>query len=166
MEIRTYVSDGNVVLLKEFTSNFILQPDESEIVSIPIKTSDAAFDRVVLVRMHQIRRGTLPYLNASCGVIVLDIPYVTGSQFVITSLCLGALLSIVGGILWVINNKPIEGNKLKTLYYLISFSIISILITLTALLGWWLLTAFFAIIWILLGIGKITQSAISTKRKS
>jgi hypothetical protein len=166
MEIRTYISDGEVVLMKEFISNFVLKPDESEIVSIPIKTSHAAFDRVVLVRMHQIRRGPLPYLNASCGVIKLDIPLITGPQFVIITLSLGSLLSIVGWILWILNTKPIEGEKLKDLYYFGSFSIISILITLTAILGWWLLTVFLVVIWVLLGVGKITQSAITSRRKA
>ncbi len=163
MEIRTRVSDGSVVLMKEFTTNFVLKSGESEVVHVPISTADAAFDRVVLVRMHQISRGPLPYLNASCGIVVFNIPHITGNQFVILILILGTLFSAAGMTLWVLNAKPIEGNRLKTFRFLLFFTILACLLVLSGLFGWWMITLFLAIIWILLGMGKASQVVLNTK---
>jgi len=166
MEIRTYISFGSVVSMKEITTNFMLKPGESEVINIPITTQDTAFDRVVLVRMHQIRRGSLPYLNASCGVTLIRIPYIKGSQIVILILSLGTLLSAIGMTLWIVNTQPIVGDRLKTLIFLISFTALSILNCLVGLLGLWGLAMFITIIWVLLGIGKIGQLALKAKATS
>jgi len=157
MEVRTYVSDGFVVLMKEITTNFYLKPGESEVICVPISVDDAAYDRFVLVRMHQIRRGSLPYLNASCGVVVVNIPILTGTQLVGLIIGLGLLLSAAGLTLWIKYVKPTKGEQLKTFRFLVYFLILSFLNLLTGLSGWWLLAIILAVVWMLLGIGIIGQ---------
>jgi len=165
MRLRTYVSDGYVIMLKEILTNFMLGPGESREVQIPISMEDAAYDRVVLVRMKQISRGPLPSADASCGVIVFDIPYITGSQFVIIILCLGILFGVGGLILWGINAKPIIGDQWKTFRLLIFFVTLSIFISISGLLGWWGLTLLLVVVWVLLGIGLIGQYALASRKK-
>ncbi|MFN2304481.1 MAG: hypothetical protein ACK2TV_12195, partial [Anaerolineales bacterium] len=68
LEIRTYVTDGFVTLMKEYITDVPLEPQETKIIQIPIFPEDAAYNRFVMVRMHQMKQVPLPYKNASCGV--------------------------------------------------------------------------------------------------
>lgn len=165
MLIRTNISDGYVIFLRQVSKTFYLKPGESEIISVPINIEDAAYDRVVLVRMHQIRRGSLPYLSASCGVIVFNIPWITGRHLVIAFMGLGILLSAIGLVLLSLNQKLISKNQIISFRLVIGFTLLSPLLAIIGLQGWWLLGVFLAIIWLLLGIGLISQT-IMTSRKS
>ena len=166
MLVRTNISDGYVIFLREVPTTFTLQPGESDIVKVPISMEDAAYDRVVLVRMHQISRGSLPYKNASCGVIVFDLPWITGRQFVFAFFGLGTILSALGLGLLSQNQKIISREQLISFRLLIGFTILSPILAIIGLQGWWLLGLIIATIWILLGIGLISQTMITSKRKN
>jgi hypothetical protein len=165
MLVRTNVSDGYVILMKEIFTTVNLNPGESETVSVPITVEDAAYDRFVLVRMHQIRRGSLPYLNASCGVIVFDAPFITGKNLTILILGFGTSLSVVGIWLFSLGQKRLSREQLITFRLLLGFTILSFLLSIIALTGWWLLGSLLAVVWILLGIGLLSQKALISKRK-
>jgi hypothetical protein len=163
MKIRTYVSDGYVILMKEIFTYFTLGPGETETVYVPIYVEDAAYDTVVLVRMHQLSRGPLPYMNASCGVIVFNIPYFTGTQLLILIISLGLIFCAAGIILLVRDAKLKLINPLETYKFFIFFTGLSSLILITGLLGLWALTLGLTIIWLLLGVGKLGQEALKEK---
>ena len=166
MLIRTNISDGYVIFLREVPTTLTLKSGESGIVRVPISIEDAAYDRVVLVRMHQISRGSLPYKNASCGVIVFDLPWITGRQFVIAFFGLGTFLSAIGLVILSKNQKIISKEQLISFRLLIGFTLLSPLLAVVGLQGWWLVGLLIATIWILLGIGLISQTMITSKRKN
>ena len=166
MLIRTNISDGYVIFLREVPTTLTLKSGESGIVRVPISIEDAAYDRVVLVRMHQISRGSLPYKNASCGVIVFDLPWITGRQFVIAFFGLGTILSAIGLVILSKNQKIISKEQLISFRLLIGFTLLSPLLAVVGLQGWWLVGLLIATIWILLGIGLISQTVITSKRKN
>ena len=166
MLIRTNISDGYVIFLREVPTTLTLKSGESGIVRVPISIEDAAYDRVVLVRMHQISRGSLPYKNASCGVIVFDLSWITGRQFVIAFFGLGTILSAIGLVILSKNQKIISKEQLISFRLLIGFTLLSPLLAVVGLQGWWLVGLLIATIWILLGIGLISQTMITSKRKN
>ena len=166
MLIRTNISDGYVIFLREVPTTLTLKSGESGIVRVPISIEDAAYDRVVLVRMHQISRGSLPYKNASCGVIVFDLPWITGKQFVIAFFSLGTFLSAIGLVILSKNQKIISKEQLISFRLLIGFTLLSPLLAVIGLQGWWLVGLIIATIWILLGIGLISQTMITSRRKN
>lgn len=163
MLIRTNISDGFVILMKEISITLTLKPGESDTVSVPIYVEDAAYDRVVLVRMHQIRRGSLPYRNASCGVIVFDIPFMTGKQIVVSILILGTILSGVGFWLFSTSQKLLSKDQLISFRLLIGFTVLSFLLSIIGLQGWWLLGLLTATVWVLLGVGLLSQTGLTSK---
>jgi len=164
MLIRTNISDGFVILMREVPTTLTLEPGESGIVKVPISIEDAAYDRVVLVRMHQISRGSLPYKNASCGVIVFNLPWITGRQLVSAFLGLGIIFSIFGLIIMSANQQITSKTDLIGFRLLIGFTLISLLLATIGLQGWWLLGLLFGTVWLLLGIGLISQTMMKSQR--
>ncbi|MGI6740504.1 MAG: hypothetical protein ACOX7C_03330 [Brevefilum sp.] len=157
METRTYVSDGYVTLMKEFITNFDLKPGESEVVRVPIGVDDAAYNMFVLVRMHQMKRGSLPYLNASCGVFSVNLPWIKGTQLITLVVGLGLLLSVLGLFIWIKNIKPVQNGQSGIFRALVVFQIVSFLNLLAGLFGLWALAVLLLVIWILLGIAIVNQ---------
>ena len=155
MEIRTYISDGYVTLMNEVINNFTLPPGETEIVKVQFTADDAAYDRLVMVRMHQMKRRPFPYRNASCGIVVVNLPFLTGSQFLIAMISLGVALSAGGISLWALNARPIVWRRRRAFWAMVIFSITALIITITSLLDQWLLAIILLVIWILMGISML-----------
>lgn len=164
MLIRTNISDGYVILLRQVSTTLTLKPGKSDVINVPISMEDAAYDRVVLVRMHQISRGSLPSRNSSCGVIVFELPWIAGRQLVIAFLGLGTILNTIGLVLLSINQKLTSKDRLISFRLLIGFTLLSPLLAIVGLQGWWLPGVLLATVWLLLGIGLISQSMMTLKR--
>ena len=164
LQIRTYITNGYVTLMTEFIRNISLNPGETKTVEIPVYVEDAAYGRLVLVRMHQMKRVPLPYLNGSCGIVVFDLPWISGTQFITLSLSLGAIFTTGGLVYWAINAKPIVWDRKRQFVAMMIFAIISFVLTIASLLNWWLLGVLLTVIWILMGVGMIWQFA-TTPRK-
>jgi hypothetical protein len=165
MEIRTYVSAGFVTLMNEYITTFTLQPGESKIVEVPIIAEDAAYNRIVMVRMHQMKRVPFPYMNAACGIVLVNVEALTGAQFVAISLILGALLSAGGITLWALHARPIVWDRLKIFRAMIFLTIAGLSIPLSSLLGFWGLSILLLMIWIFMGTGMIWQFATTSRKK-
>jgi len=155
LRIRAHVSDGFVILMREFLIDLPLQAGETQTVEWPIFPSDAAYGKLVLVRVHQMPASHLPYHNASCGVVLVNIPFLTGTQFVFLVMSLGVLLTAGGIALWVFNSRPIVWSRLSTFRVIISFAVTSLLSAVTGLLGKWGLSTIFTALWVLMAVGMI-----------
>jgi hypothetical protein len=115
--------------------------------------------------MHQFPYGPLPYRNASCGIYVINIPFLTGQQFIIISLVLGLIFSGVGLLLWALSSRPIVWDKLTRIHELLALILLAIFICITGLSSMWLLGVFLLILWFLLGIGLIGQAVMASENK-
>jgi len=165
MEIRTYVSAGFVTLMNEYITNFTLEPGESKRVEVPVSAEEAAYDRIVMVRMHQMKRVPFPYMNAACGIVVVNLRGLNGSQFVALSLGLGALLSAGGIALWAFNAKPIVWDRLKIFRAMIFLSLTALSIPISSLLNFWGLSILLLVIWIFMAVGMIWQFATTSRKE-
>lgn len=163
METRTYVTDGYVVLMKEITTKFTLAPDETSSVEVQVTADNAAYDRLILVRMHQLRRNPLPHRTASCGIVVVDIPFLTGTQFIILVISMGILLSGGGLTLWALNAKPIVWERRKIFRTMIVFAVAALLMAILGLMGRWFVAIFIGIVWVLMGVEMIVRFSNQSK---
>jgi hypothetical protein len=114
LRIRAHVTDGFVTLMREANSTLPLEPGEKGEVEFTLSAEDRAYRWLILARVLQFRHYPLPARQAACGVLVLDVPFLTGNQLfalVITAtvLCLG------GGIaLWSVAHWPLRRSALAT----------------------------------------------------
>lgn len=165
MEVRTYVSAGYVTLMNEYITTFTLAPGEAKRVEIPITAEEAAYDRFVMVRMHQMKRLPFPYLNAACGIALINLKGITGSQFVVLAFSLGIILAAGGIILWALNSRPIIQQRLKVLKAIIFLSATALSIPISSLLNYWALSILLIMIWIFMSVSILFWQLNTTSRK-
>jgi hypothetical protein len=165
MEVRTYVSAGYITFMNEYITEFTLKPGEVKQVKIPVTADEAAYDRIVMVRMHQMKQVPFPYKNAGCGIVVVNISGLSGAQFVALSLVLGALLSTSGIVLWVLNAKPVIGERLKVFKAMVFLTVTALSIPISSLLNYWVISILLTMVWIFMGVGMIWQFATRDQRK-
>lgn len=148
--IRAHVSHGYVTLRREIITELTLAPGEVKQLQWTISEDDAAFNRIILFRI-MVRGGhPLPNRQATCGVMLLHMPYLTGWQMT-TILLGGSILAILAGdVLWFVSRRPYR-----------RFSRVMILLTLSVFGGllagarrWWVVGAMFLVI-ILLTVGAV-----------
>ena len=152
--IRAHVSHGYVTLRREVITELDLAPGESQRVEWEINAEDAAFERLVLFRMT-VRGGyPLPNRQATCGVLLVDVPYLTGSQIVLFLLGGSLLLMLGGGGIW----HAIHRQRLELHIWLsraMGFLTVTVILGIAAsFLGWWV-PGMLILVVILLAVGVI-----------
>lgn len=146
LRLRAHISEGFVTLLREVNATLPLEPGEKTTAEFYLTGDDVTFNWLVLVRVLQFRYYPLPSRQAACGVLVLDVPFLTGSQLLALVIAV-TLLSLVGGIaLWVFGNRPLNRPALATARTMGALTV-SLLIgfTVGAMGSWLIATLLFAI---------------------
>lgn len=152
--IRAHISHGYVTLRREVINELSLDPGEAKWVEWEVDKEDAAFERLILFRM--IRRGGYPLASrqGTCGIVLMNVPYLTGNQIVIALLAGNLIFMIAGGVLWIVPNRhmlDIQAQLTRAMGFLAGCILIGILLS---FLGWWVPGVAFLVV-ILLGIGVV-----------
>lgn len=79
--VRVHVSQGFVTLFRRIDYQVPLDPGESQTLRWEISDADAAYGWLVLVKVLQSASYPLPSRSGSCGVPVVPVPFLTGTQF-------------------------------------------------------------------------------------
>ncbi len=161
LEIRTYITDGFVTLMTEYITDVPLQPEETKIVKWPISSDDAAYDRVVMARVHMMKEYPLPYRDAACGVVVVNLPFIdSGRAFVTLVLSLGGVFSVGGILLWSLNSKPLvplAWRRFRIFKAQIFVAVTALAVALSGLSGLWFLGVLFTMVFLLMGAEMLRQ---------
>jgi hypothetical protein len=155
--VRVRVSGGHLTLLNQEDVKFRLAPDESRKLAWPVNPDNAAYGKMVLVKVYQFRNNPIPSKHDTCGILVLDIPTVTGKQVVYGSMSLSVIGMAAGIFLWDRNNKPMPKRK-RELYRSMSIMAGSLVIGLIAcLFGNWLIGSLGLVVAALVIVGTLYQ---------
>lgn len=94
-----------------------------------------------------------PYRQSMCGIMVLDVPGITGTQVLALVLIVG-LASMAGGmLLWVKGNQPLEGKKRSATTAMAFLALVVLTALILSILGAWVLGV------ILLALALLTMTA-------
>jgi hypothetical protein len=114
--IQTNISEGHVTLMRQIRTHLPLAPGETRDLEYEVYPEDAAFGRFIFARTHVFRNAPLPSQSSACGILVVNIPFVTGNQL-IAFLVAGGVVGLVSGWgLWYTSNRPLKGKKAHTTY--------------------------------------------------
>jgi hypothetical protein len=93
---------------------------------------------LILVKVHQHRSYPLLGRTGSCGIVVLDLPGLTGPQ-VVAGAVAGSLLGMALGLgLWIATARPLGASSLEVVRAMGVVAASAVLVMLASLLGWWL----------------------------
>lgn len=136
-----------------------LQPGESRRLQVEVTADDAVLNRYIFVKMFTFATYPLPPVEQTCGILLLDLPHLTGRQVVQVSLAVAFLGMPLGLALWVLSNQPLKGNALDMTRAMIALGAAVLLGTLAVWLAWWLPGLVLTAVTILL-IGAILGSLV------
>lgn len=160
--VRAHISEGHVILMRQINTRVDLEPGESREITWTVEPEDAAFGRFILVRVHMFRLAPLPSRSGSCGIMVVDLPFLSGNQVVAFTLAASLTGMIVGGSLWVTGNRPLRRRTLhatKGMGFLAGSVLAGII---AGLQGWWFIGGIFFLIGTLLIVEILAYYAVSS----
>lgn len=152
--VRAHITDGYITLMREFTTDIPLAPNESQTLSWEITADDAAFERLVLFRVTTRGGYPLPDAGGTCGVLTVGSSRLTGNQIYGIGLVLCLISLVVGGGLWIANNRHVLDARIQFTRAMGLIAISTLVGIVTGLLGWWVVGAV-ALLIIVLTIGVI-----------
>jgi uncharacterized membrane protein YhaH (DUF805 family) len=135
--IRTRISHGQVTTMREVALTLPLDAGESQTLEWGVSADDLVFGRFILVRLFAVRSSPLPSRGGSCGIMILNIPYLTGNQFVALSLALSIVAMAIGGRMWLVNVRPLHDAARRMARILVLLAVIVMVTLLVAFFGYW-----------------------------
>ncbi len=159
--VRAHITDGYVTLMREINTSISLDPGERQRLEWTVTADDAAFERLILVKVVLRARYPLPSRQGTCGILVVNAPHLTGDQVFALGFVV-SFLGIAGGfILWRRSGQPLHerGREMGRAMGVLAGTIL--VGTAIGLLGWWVPGLIFFVIAVL-GIG-VTIGYLSSR---
>lgn len=107
--VQARISHNSAVVYEEVERLVELAPGESQVVSWSLEPESAAFGRMILASVHVARRPGVPPQQRSCGVMVLNLPFFTGTQYVLGMVVGGLLALAASAYVWLDGRRLREG---------------------------------------------------------
>lgn len=108
--VRGNKSLGYVIYVGSDETSLELKPGESEVVHWYIYPEDAAWKRFILFRVNIISSRGVNLTTASCGVMLINVPYLNSNQFFLLVLLLGTVF-IGSGIFLMYKSSMLQERK-------------------------------------------------------
>jgi hypothetical protein len=110
----------------------------SQSASWPVDREDVAFGHLILAKVYQFAALSLPSADDTCGILVLDVPGLSGKQLYLLVLVASGLAAAIGYLLWAASYRTRQEavpNETGGLLLLAGIVAVGILI---GSLGWWM----------------------------
>jgi hypothetical protein len=106
---RARISYYSATWFEDFDRWVELAPGETKVVTWALEPERAAFGWMILARVHVSRRANTPPQQRGCGVMVLNLPLLTGTQYVLGMAVAGLLSLAASGFVWLDGRRPVQG---------------------------------------------------------
>ncbi len=137
--VRANISNGYVTLMRQNNARLPLAPGESQELTWAVDAADAAYGRFVLVRVNVLRNPAYPTRDASCGIYLFPLPWLTGGQAVALALAM-SLLGMGGGLalrLW--RERPFIGRSRDVTFVATWLAVGVVAMMVAGLLRYWII---------------------------
>jgi hypothetical protein len=113
-------------------------PGGKERVEWSVTSADIDLGFFVFVNAMTNPAYPYPYRQSMCGILVLDVPGLTGNQIFALTLLIG-MLSMVGGMrLWVVGSRPLEGRRRSATAAMTFLAVVVLAALVVSILGAWM----------------------------
>jgi hypothetical protein len=155
--VRTRISMGGVTLIRQYSEMVELEAGEKREVAWPIYLDDAAFGRIILARAYAFRKYPMPSRARSCGILVLDMPALSGRQFVGVTLALSLASLIAGAVIWLRHERPLLERRLELTRAAGALAGLILLALVASMLSWWVVGLFLLVLALLLLVAALER---------
>lgn len=160
--IRTHISQGFVTYFREERLQLPLAPGETASAAWTVSADDAAYGMLVLVRVNTLRQAPMPSQSSSCGILVLDIPWVRGAWLVAAWLLLALAGIVGGGWLWLKASRPLVGRRGAATVSMAAVAALVLAGLVAGLAGQWVLGVIILALFVLLMIAILAQLVLDS----
>jgi hypothetical protein len=103
--VNAHISRGYLIVASHERTVLDLAPGETQEVTWSVSPEDRVYGRFIFVRAVNLRHTPIPGRVGTCGILFVDIPFLTGAQFVTLTLLLTGLCLAGGQLLWWAANR-------------------------------------------------------------
>ncbi len=136
-------------LFRTKTVSLMLAPGESQVVEWEVGSQDVVWRRFIFVKMYTFSSYPMRDVEQTCGILVMDFPWLKGQHIYLIALALFVMLSASGAFL-LLSQKALSGPRMNRRRSLIFLSSIAAADLTATSLGWWLPGIFLTAIAILM----------------
>lgn len=137
--IRARMTEGFVTLIREENVRLPLQPGETQSHTWTVTAEDAAYGGLlILARVSALRQSPMPSQSGSCGIIVLNVPWLTGGLLTFGWLSGGLLTLLGGGWIWQRSAAPSTSKQRPATVAAAAIAAVVLAILVCGLSGLWL----------------------------
>ncbi|MBN1249248.1 MAG: hypothetical protein JXC32_16435 [Anaerolineae bacterium] len=137
--VRARISEGYLTLMREETTQVPLEPGERTRLDWQVSAEDAAFGRIIFFRVVVSGGYPLPARQGTCGIVVLDLPALTGNQIYALGTVLSLICTIGGGAVWIAGHPHRLGSKVQIARIIVFLTVVLTIGIVVSLLGWWVI---------------------------
>jgi hypothetical protein len=159
--VRSRISEGYLTLIRETKEKFPIPPGETETLQWTVTADDAVFGYLIFVRVHLHGYYPYPSRQGSCGILVLNQPYLTGRQILALTWAASLLSMAIGLGLWVVGNRPLSRHRRNVTAAMGALAVVVLVAMIVSALGWWVFGLIFLVFAILL-IGAIIWDLVGS----
>lgn len=119
------------------TVSLIVAPGESQTIEWEVGSQDVVWRRFIFVKMYTFASYPMRDVEQTCGILVVDFPWLRGQHIYLIALALFITLSASGAFL-LLSQKALSSSLIHRRRSLIFLSGIAAADLTAASLGWWL----------------------------
>ena len=139
--VRARFTLGHRYLIREDREDFSLPAGESKDLEWVVFTEQAAFGRIVLVRIYQFSSFSIPSRTESCGIVVVNLPMFSGAQIFGASFIGSIAFMSIGMALRTKKKARLHSQENKINKGMIFLGVVLVMGVVISLLGSWLLSS-------------------------
>lgn len=137
--LRAFISEGHSTLVREIKTKVPIDPGGKEEVEWTIYPDDAVYQRVIMFRVFVNAKYPYPSLSGNCGVLRVNLPWLTGDQLLTILVGLTLTCMAAGTVMFESSIRTIPGYNQRRLNALYVIAGVLLIGSILAYLGLWLL---------------------------
>jgi hypothetical protein len=115
-----------------------LASGESQEVRWTVSAADKVYGRFVFVKAANNRQMPIPGRVGTCGIVIANIPFLTGAEMVVIAIGLTVILFAAGMALWYRGNRPLLGKGNDVMRSMTWLAVVVGVTVLCGIFGAWL----------------------------
>lgn len=126
------------ILPRQFEDQIAVPPHQSKSITWTADANDIDLGFFIFAKLDVLPDALFPTRETTCGIIVLNLPGLTGGQIFTIALSLSLFGMVAGLVLWENAHQPLAGSSLNLMRAMQALSIVVLLAMLAGFLGGWL----------------------------